>query len=176
MVDPPVSDAKRMRLLIRNFILAAKEMITDRGEMLDLTEPCYDGPGTGLLAGHEFAFAMISLALIYIFHPQLKYVLVEVLWLSTLPSTVLFVRRKTKTISMYQLAVWILTLVSIVYMLVLLYQALFYIPTGWAATSEFLTTCKALEVRSHLLIPSQMLNRDRIRIFHLGRIVQSIST
>ena len=44
----------------------------------------------------------------------------------------------------------------------------------WASTSEFLTTSKALEVRSHLLILSQMLNLDKIRIFHFGRIVQSM--
>jgi hypothetical protein len=173
MVDPPVSNTKKMRLLIRNFIHVAKEMITRPSEAPDLTEPCYDGPGTGLLAGHEFAFGIVSLALIYIFHPQIRYLLGEIFWLSILPSTLEFVRRPTPTISKYQWAVWILMLVSTVYTLVLLYQTLFYMPTGWAATSEFLATCKALEVRSHLSVLLQMLSRDRIRAFHLGRIVQS---
>lgn len=174
VVNPPVSNTKKTHLLIRHSIFAAKKMIIKRSPMLGSTVPRYDGSAAGLLAGHEFAIAIFILALIYIFHPQLKYILVEIFWLSTRPYTRGFLQKPTPTILMCQLAVWIVTLVTTVYTLLLLYQALFYMPTGWAATSEFLTTCKALQVRRYLLILSHMLNPNRIRTLHLGRIVQSI--
>src|SRR5450756_737709 len=73
MMDPPPLDAKQIRLMIRDFILAARDIITYRVEVRELTEPRYGwNIFFGILAGHAFKVSMVLLALIYIFLPQLR--------------------------------------------------------------------------------------------------------
>lgn len=143
MVDPPPSIPMKIRRAAREIILAARKIVTYEVEVRELTEPHYDAPFRGILVGNELMLSATLLASIYIFHPHLRraasrldsWIIGEIYlrWRNTVEVMRHFLRMSMVSFCLFT---WFYLL-----------GELFYVPTGWAATSEFLDTCKILEVR-----------------------------